>query len=106
MAQTIESTCNAGDLGSISGSVRSPGEGNGNPLQCSCLADPMERSLVGYRPWGHKESDITERLTHVDFLRFSRPPGGEGLLRGGKRSLGLCVGRVTGMLQSSASCQK
>ena len=31
------SACNAGDLGSIPGSGRSPGEGNGNPLQCSCL---------------------------------------------------------------------
>ena len=58
----------------------------------------MERSLVGYRPWGRKESDITERLTHMDFLRFSRPPGGEGLFRDGKKSLGLCVARVTGML--------
>ena len=72
------SACNVGDPGSIPGSGRSPGEGNGNPLQYSCLADPMERSLVDYRPWGCKESDITERLTHIDFLRFSRPPGGEG----------------------------
>ena len=53
---------------------------------------------MGYRPWGRKESDITERLTHMDFLRFSRPPGGEGLFRDGKKSLGLCVARVTGML--------
>ena len=34
--------CNAGDLGSISGSGRSPGEGNGNPLQYSCLENPMD----------------------------------------------------------------
>ena len=34
---------NAGDLGSISGSGRSPGEGNGNPLQYSCLKNPMDR---------------------------------------------------------------
>ena len=34
---------NAGDLGSIPGSARSPGEGNGNPLQCSCLENPMDR---------------------------------------------------------------
>ena len=38
-----ESACNAGDLGSISGLGRSPGEGNGNPLQCSCLENPMDR---------------------------------------------------------------
>ena len=34
---------NAGDLGSIPGSGRSPGEGNGNPLQYSCLGNPMDR---------------------------------------------------------------
>ena len=36
------SACNAGDLGSILGSGRSPGEGNGNPLQYSCLENPMD----------------------------------------------------------------
>ena len=36
------SACNAGDLGSIPGSGRSPGERNGNPLQYSCLEDPMD----------------------------------------------------------------
>ena len=36
------SACNAGDLGSIPGSGRSPGEGNDNPLQCSCLENPMD----------------------------------------------------------------
>ena len=35
--------CNAGDLGSIPGSGSSPGEGNGNPLQYSCLENPMDR---------------------------------------------------------------
>ena len=35
-----ESACNAGDLGSIPGSGRSPGEGNGNPIQYSCLENP------------------------------------------------------------------
>ena len=38
-----ESACNAGDLGSIPGSGRSLGEGNGNPLQYSCLENPMDR---------------------------------------------------------------
>ena len=37
-----ESTRNAGDLGSIPGSGKSPGEGNGNPLQYSCLENPMD----------------------------------------------------------------
>ena len=37
------SACNAGDLGSIPGSGRSSGKGNGNPLQCSCLENPMDR---------------------------------------------------------------
>ena len=38
-----ESACSAGDLSSIPGSGRSPGEGNGNPLQYSCLENPMDR---------------------------------------------------------------
>ena len=36
------SVCNAGDLGSVPGLGRSPGEGNGNPLQYSCLENPMD----------------------------------------------------------------
>ena len=66
------SACNVEDLGSIPGSGRSPGEGNGNPLQYSCLENPMDggawwaaeshgrRSLLGCSPWGRKESDTTE----------------------------------------------
>ena len=57
------SAYNAGDLGLIPGSGRFPGEGNGNPLQYSCLEIPwMEELGAGYRPWGHKESGMTERL--------------------------------------------
>ena len=56
-----ESACNAVDLGSIFGLGRSPGEGNGYPLQYSCLENPHgQRSLVGYSPWGRKELDMTE----------------------------------------------
>jgi len=52
---------NVGDLGSIPGSGRSHGEGNGYPLQYSCLGEfPGQRSLVGYSPWSHKELDRTE----------------------------------------------
>ena len=48
------------DMGSVPGLGRSPGESNGNPLQYSCLENPIDRSLVGYGPQGHKESDTTE----------------------------------------------
>ena len=49
------------DMGSIPGLGRSPGGGHGNPLQCSYLENPHgQRSLVGYSPQGHKESDTTE----------------------------------------------
>ena len=42
-----ESACNARDPRSIAGSGRSPGEGNGNPLQCSCLENPVEKEPGG-----------------------------------------------------------
>ena len=42
------STCNAGDPGSNPGSGSSPGEGNGNPLQYSCLENPMDRGAFIY----------------------------------------------------------
>ena len=71
-----ESACNAGDLGSITGLGRSPGEGKSYPLQYSslensmdrgvfllCLLMPEENSMAGYSPWGCKESDMTERLS-------------------------------------------
>ena len=59
-----ESACNAGDLGLAPGSGRSPGEGNCNPLHCSCLENPHgQSSLAGLSPWGHKELDMTGRLT-------------------------------------------
>ena len=46
-----ESACNAGDPASNPESGRSPGKGNGNPLQFSCLGNPMNRGLVGNNPW-------------------------------------------------------
>ena len=59
-----ESTCNAGDLGSIPELGRSPGGGHGNPLQYSFLENPHgQRSLVSYSLWGHKELDMTEGLS-------------------------------------------
>ena len=56
-----KSAFNVGDMGSIPGLGRFPGGGHGNSLQYSCLENPHgQRSLVGYSPWGHKESDRTE----------------------------------------------
>ena len=58
------SACNAGNLSSIPGLGRSPGGGHGNPLHYSCLENSHgQRSLVGYRPWGRKESNRTEQLS-------------------------------------------
>ena len=45
-----ESACSGGDPGSISGSERSPGEVNGNPLQYSCLENPMDRGASSMGP--------------------------------------------------------
>ena len=53
-----ESACNAGDLGSIPGSGRSPGEGNGNPLQYSCLENPMDGGA------GRLQSIGSQRVGH------------------------------------------
>ena len=52
-----------GDPGSIPGSGRSPGEGNGNLLQYSCLENPWQRSLLGHSLWGRKESGMTEQIS-------------------------------------------
>ena len=54
-----DSTCNVGDLGSIPGLERSPGEGNGYPLQYFGL----ENSTDNIVPWGCKELDTTERVS-------------------------------------------
>ena len=67
---------NSGDLrdsSSIFGSEGSPVGGHGNPLQCSCLENPHgKRSLVGYNPWGHKELDMTERLSTAHRMNLYR----------------------------------
>ena len=57
---------NEGDMGSIPGLGRSPGEGNGNPLQYSCLGNPMDRGA--WQAIVHevaKELDMTERLNNI-----------------------------------------
>ena len=62
MAQKVESVCNAGDLGSVPGSGRSPGEANGNPLQSSCLENPMDGGAWQAIVHGVAESDTNELL--------------------------------------------
>ena len=74
------SACNAGDLGSIPGLGRSLGEGNGYPLQCSGLENPMDTvhpwrrerlptpvfwpgESHGYSPWGREESGTAEPMS-------------------------------------------
>ena len=59
------SAWNAGDLGSIPGSGRSPREGNGNPLQYSCLENPMEATVHGVSKSWTRLSDFTHSLTHL-----------------------------------------
>ena len=59
-----ESTCNVGDLGSILGLGRFPGEGNSYPLYYSGLENFMDRGAwQATSPWGSKELDMTERLS-------------------------------------------
>jgi len=54
----------ARDTGSILVLGRSPGEGNGNSLQYSCLEKSHgQRRLAGYSPWGCKKSDLAEHLS-------------------------------------------
>ena len=59
-----------GDLGSIPGLERSPGEGNGYPFIFWPGEFHGQRSLAGYSPWGRKESDMTERLS-LHFIHHS-----------------------------------
>ena len=63
-----ESVYNAGDLGLIPGSGRSPGEGNGNPLQYSCLENSMGRG-AWWATHGVTESDPTEVIEQKTILR-------------------------------------
>ena len=70
-----EPACNTGvtgDVGSIPGLGRSPGGGHGNPLQCSCQENPLDKG--GWRgPWGHKELAVTEATEHAHTHSHSQP---------------------------------
>ena len=57
-----ESACSAGDLGSILGLGRSPGEGNGNPLQYSCLENPIDRGA--WQATVHGVARVRHDLVH------------------------------------------
>ena len=82
-----ESACNVGDLGPIAGSERSPGEGNGNPLQCSCLENSMDRGA-----WRATVHGVTNSLTRRSVTplpsRHSVAPGGILGLPGGTSGKG------------------
>jgi len=66
-----ESTCNAGDLSSTPGWGRSPGEGNGNPLQYSCLEKPID--------WGAWQATV-HSVARVGHNLVTKPPGGTCLI--------------------------
>ena len=82
------SASNAGELGLIPELGRSPGKGNGNPFEYSCLEKPMDRGAwLGYSPWGHKELNTTEQL-HFHFHQetdFSLGQGHVNRRRGWQR---------------------
>ena len=59
------SACNVGDLGSIPGLGRSTGEGNGNPLQYSCLENPMDRGA-----WWATVHGVTESRTQLSNFTY------------------------------------
>ena len=73
MTQTVESACSAGDLGLMPGLGRSPGDGNGNPLQYSCLENPVDggawqATLHGVAKSRTRLSDFTLLYTLVSFF--------------------------------------
>ena len=89
------SACNAGDPGSVPGLGRSSGEGHGYPPQYSCRENPHgQRSLEDYSPWGRRESDMTEWLTHTqwDILYLFR-------------CVGICTDVAKAMISKTAGTQ-
>ena len=64
-----ESACNVGDPGLIPGLERSPGEGNGNPLRCSCLENPMDRGAWWATVHGVAKSQTGQRETNTYWVK-------------------------------------
>ena len=65
-------------MGSIPGSGRAPGEGNGDPLQYSCLENPIrQRRLESHRPWGHRigHDQVTENNSQASDCITQRGQG-------------------------------
>ena len=65
-----DSACNVGEPGLIPGSGRSSGEGNGNPQQCSCLQNPMDRGT-----WQAAVHGVAKSQTGLKLLRTKPLPG-------------------------------
>ena len=70
-----ESVCNAGDLGLIPGLGRSPGEGNGNPLQCSGLENPKDRGAWWASIYGVAKSQTQLSLSQTEQIEAPGLPG-------------------------------
>ena len=92
-----ESSCNAGDLGLIPGSGRSPEEGNGYPLQYSCLENPMDwRAWRVNSPWSQQRV-ILPLKTKCLFCKPRKPKGKDW-----KQTLNtLDMGRMRSLLSES-----
>ena len=65
-----QTACNTGDPGLIPGLGRSPGGGNGYPLQCSCLGNPWTEEPGGLQSIGSQKLNTTEQLNHQHFVKF------------------------------------
>ena len=73
MVKKKKSTCNAGDLGLIPGSGRSPGEGKGSPLQYSCLENSMDRRTWWATVHGvtQSQTQLSEEHYHLEYGKFN-----------------------------------
>ena len=96
---------NAGDLGLIPGTRRSPGEGNDNPFQYSCLGKSHgQRSPVGYSPWGcYKESGMTYQLNMNQILKrlISTQTGKTSVCTGKRTFTQVCCVHITSPVEGT-----
>ena len=87
-----ESVCSAGDLGSIPGLGRSSEEGNGNPLQCSCLKNPLDRgawrATVHGDTWS--QTQLKQLSTHMVIMSVKVLKLSQGLWGAVKKELASC----------------